>query len=82
MRNQSPHEGLYSTPPIPTDSYVLFHPLGWMEGEESEYGWVRDYSANLDAYQLEYDDDGSGLTEWVPAKDILEVVEKADNSPL
>ena len=80
MANQSPYEGPRPASPFPTDSYVLFHPVGWEEGEESQYGWIRGYSPDLNSYQLEYDDDG-GLTEWVPAEDIVEVVQEADSGP-
>ena len=81
MSNESPQNSLNSVSPIPTGSYVLFYPIGWEEGEEPEYGWVRDHSANLDTYKVEFDDVG-GLYDWIPAEDILEVVEKADSSPL
>jgi len=80
VSNESSPDNLNSTSPIPTGSYVLFHPIGWEEGEESEYGWVRDYSANLCTYKVEFDDEG-GLSDWIPAADILEVIEKADDSP-
>lgn len=81
MSNASSHTNLNSASPIPAGSYVLFYPIGWEEGEESEYGWVRGYSANLGTYKVEFDDEG-GLYDCIPAEDILEVVEKADNSPL